>query len=67
MAMTDGELPAYDLGDYSNPLVLLVPYVAPVPIIAEYALRLRTASLVVRDVGFGAPSWTRTRDPQLRG
>ena len=34
-AIEDGELPAYDLGDYSNPRVLLVPYVAPAPAVAE--------------------------------
>lgn len=28
-AIEDGEIPAYDLGEYSNPLVLLVPYAAP--------------------------------------
>jgi predicted RNase H-like HicB family nuclease len=30
-AIEDGEIPAYDLGEYSNPLVLLVPYAAPAP------------------------------------
>jgi predicted RNase H-like HicB family nuclease len=30
-AVEDGEIPAYDLSEYSNPLVLLVSYVAQVP------------------------------------
>ena len=34
-AIEEGEIPAYDLGEYSNPLVLLVPYAAPVPADAE--------------------------------
>jgi predicted RNase H-like HicB family nuclease len=34
-AIEDGEIPAYDLCEYSNPLVLLVPYVAPAPATAE--------------------------------
>ena len=31
MAIEEGGIPAYDLCEYSNPLVLLVPYAAPVP------------------------------------
>jgi predicted RNase H-like HicB family nuclease len=30
-AIEDGGMPAYDLGDYHNPLVILVPYAAPAP------------------------------------
>ena len=30
-AIEDGEIPASDFGEYSNPLVLLVAYAAPVP------------------------------------
>ena len=30
-ALEDGEVPAYDFCEYSNPLVLLVPYASPVP------------------------------------
>jgi predicted RNase H-like HicB family nuclease len=30
-AIEDGGIPAYDLGEYHNPLVVLVPYEAPVP------------------------------------
>jgi predicted RNase H-like HicB family nuclease len=30
-AIEDGEIPTYNLDDYSNPLVLLVPYAAPAP------------------------------------
>lgn len=29
-SIEDGDIPAYDPGEYSNPLVLLVPYAAPV-------------------------------------
>jgi len=34
-AIEDGEIPVYDLCDYSNPLVLLVPYAPPVSATAE--------------------------------
>jgi len=31
-AIEDGVIPPYDLGDYHNPLVLLIPYGAPRPV-----------------------------------
>ena len=31
-AIEDGVIPLYDLGEYHNPLVVLVAYVAPVPV-----------------------------------
>lgn len=31
-AIEDGGIPPYDLGEYHNPLVLLVPYSAPVAV-----------------------------------
>jgi predicted RNase H-like HicB family nuclease len=34
-AVEDGALPVYDLSEYDNPLVLLVPYEAPVLAAAE--------------------------------
>ena len=34
-AIEDGAVPTYDLGGYANPLVLLVPYDAPVLAAAE--------------------------------
>jgi predicted RNase H-like HicB family nuclease len=33
-AIEDGGIPAYDLGEYHNPLVVLVSYEAPAPVMA---------------------------------
>ena len=30
-ALEDGVIPAYDLGEYANPLVLLAPYATSIP------------------------------------
>jgi len=31
----EGDIPAYELREYSNPLVILVPYIAPIPVMVE--------------------------------
>jgi predicted RNase H-like HicB family nuclease len=33
-SIEDGVIPPYDLGDYQNPLVVLVPYAASAPVAA---------------------------------
>jgi hypothetical protein len=35
LAIEEGAIPHYDIAEYENPLVVLVPFVAPVPVVAD--------------------------------